>query len=293
MRALVTGSSGFIGRHMIMTLQNLGWSVTTWDIEKGDDAIELFSGYHKLQYDLVVHAAARGPNRTMIDGCDMCMAYNIMLDSMMFNWAVETEQKHVVYLSSCAVYPVEIQDIWHRGPLHEIDWQRPGEEFDSYGLTKSIGEVMAQKAIKAGLPVTVVRPFSGYGETQSTDFPFGAFIDRAIKREDPFFIWGSAQQVRDFVYVGDIVKIIMRLVERQEFSEPVNICTGIGTTMHRLAEMICDTVGYTPRIIVDANAALGAMYRVGDPTMMKCWYPEPMVSLQTGIERAIEWNRTS
>ena len=131
------------------------WDVASCDVAWGRDMMDRCSGSAQdtSVYDLVIHAAAWLPHRVAIDTQPATLVYNQTLDAVLFDWAIRTRQRHVLYLSSCAA---------------------ADDQPDSYGLLKLTGERMAEQARAAGLNVTVVRPYSGYGEDQSEDFPFGA-----------------------------------------------------------------------------------------------------------------------
>jgi nucleoside-diphosphate-sugar epimerase len=290
MRALVTGSAGFVGRHMVKELKSRGWDVIRCDpLDKDSfvlDAHVLFDNYRDV-YDLVVHCAATAPYRTAIDSTPMNLVSDLSLDAAMFEWAVDTRQKHVVYMSSSAAYPVALQREGVRMQLSEeqIDPSRPELGDAAYGLTKLAGERMADAARSEGVKVTVVRPFSGYGEDQGENWPFGAFIGRALRREDPFVIWGNASQVRDWIHIDDVVKAILALVEA-DAEEPVNLCTGEGTSMLKMVTKICSEAGYFPEIKVDVDAPKGVHYRVGSPWRLRQYYT-PEISVEEGILRAL------
>lgn len=286
-KALVTGSAGFIGRHMVAELEAREYRVTPIDVQQARDAIEFFEMRNEI-FDLVVHAAAREPHRAAIDGKPRNFAYNMMLDSAMFTWAMRTEQRHVLYLSSCAVYPLSLQDGEIPLPLDEEDVnpKHCSEPDSSYGWTKLTGERLAVHARKAGVNVTVVRPFSGYGEDQPENWPFGAFIGRAKRREDPFTIWGDGTQVRDWIHVDDIVNGALALVN-EKVPGPVNLSTGIGTSMQELAQLITDTAGYKPQFRTRSDKPNGVAYRVGSSELLKNYY-KPKISLAEGVRRALE-----
>lgn len=295
--ALVTGSSGFVGRHMTAALRDRGWGVLPCDTAnavapgspaaRAHDALHLFRTV-AAQFDLVVHCAALAPHRAAIDGQPMNMAYNLQLDAGMFEWAVRTGQRRVLYLSSSAVYPVLFQDGSEEWRLHETntDGVHGIMPDAAYGWTKLTGEKMAAAAAVAGLAVHVVRPFSGYGEDQGTDWPFGAFVARARSREDPFTVWGPGTQVRDWIHIDDVVAGALAVVDA-DVREPVNLCTGRGTSMTELAEMICRAAGYTPRIVCEPDRPTGVAYRVGDPDRFHAIY-KPRVSLDEGVARAVQ-----
>jgi nucleoside-diphosphate-sugar epimerase len=270
MKALVTGSAGFVGRHMMRGLRDRSWSVRGIDPSGpagGVDALDLFAARRQgfaERYDLVVHCAAQAPHRAGIDGQPAAMVYNQLLDAAMFDWAIRTKQRRVLYFSSCAA----------------LD-----RNLDDYGWTKLTGERMAASARRAGVPVTVVRPYSGYGEDQGEDWPFRAFVERAKRHENPFTIWGDGQQVRDWFHVDDVVNGSLAVVESGT-EEPVDLCTGVGTSMTVLALMVCREVGYEPDFEYRLDKPGGSAYRVGSPFELLRYY-QPQVSLEEGIKRAL------
>lgn len=303
--ALVTGSAGFVGRHMTAELRARGYMVTTCDPAHPEtpdaDALNIFRMGNSRVFDLVVHCAAVSPHRAAIDGVPLNLMRNLLLDASLLDWALRTGQRRVVYLSSSAAYPVGFQDGTSRHRLKESDLDpellladadlRTTETVAgllpdaAYGWTKLTGEKMVSAAQKTGLPIHVVRPFSGYGEDQTANFPFGAFIDRARRREDPFTIWGNGEQVRDWVHIDDVVNGILALVEA-DVREPVNLCTGRGVSMKELAHLVCREVNYTPEIKLKPDAPAGVMYRVGDPGLFHSVY-KPQVTLEEGVRRAL------
>lgn len=327
MRALVTGAAGFLGRHFRAELGRRGWHVDVCDLigslsEQAQrllqspraaefpvafdpsiiirDCLDLFR-QSPTRYDLVVHAAAYEPHRAAIEGAVGHLARNLHLDTAMFCWAEQTEQRRVLYLSSSAAYPVGFQTghVSYRLAEIDADIDRPVDvgllrELGTttmlapdagYGWTKLTGERMAAAANDAGLPVHVVRPFSGYGEDQDERWPFGAFAARARRRDDPFDIWGSGTQVRDWVHVDDVVNAALAVADA-DVREPINICTGVGTSMLELAGLMCAEVGYHPTFATHPDKPTGVAYRVGDPTLLGRYYT-PKVDLAEGVRRAL------
>lgn len=283
----MTGAAGFVGRHTLLALDRRGWETAGLDIADGVDAVDYFR-HAKQRWDLVVHAAASSPHRAAIDGEPQHLARNLQLDAAMFDWAVRTGQGRVLYLSSSAAYPVHIQTEAADGLLAEDDIKlgRALEPDADYGWAKLSGERMAAAARRAGLPVTVVRPFSGYGEDQTENFPFRAIVERARRREDPFTIWGDGQQVRDWIHIDDVVAGMVAVTESGT-EDPVNLCTGIGTSMAELAALACDQVGYQPEFELRTDKPAGVAYRVGDPARFRQYY-SPEISLAEGVARALK-----
>lgn len=310
MRVLITGSAGFLGRHFATRLSADGHEVARLDIAGEQppgvvtDALEFFSPRSRtaLHYDLVLHLAAVTPHRAAIDGRALAVgAGNLALDAAMFEWAARTRPGRVVYFSSSAAYPVGMQagNVPYQLAEEDADITRPvsadllralgdlGPLMPDaiYGWVKLTGEQLARAYADQGGAVTVVRPFSGYGEDQSPNFPFGAFRDRALAHAAPFTIWGSGEQVRDWIHVDDIVGATLAAVEHS-VDEPLNLCTGVGTSMRDLAELFTAAAGYRPAYEFVADAPAGVAYRVGDPTRLHEVYV-PKVSLEEGVKRAL------
>lgn len=285
LKVLITGSAGFVGRHLRTDLRD--HDVYPVDLVDQLDAAHFFNTRVE-HFDLVLHCAAFVNGRAGIDGSPAYLhAYNTALDAAMFAWALRNAPGRVVYFSSSAAYPVWDQYGDECEPLYEdlIDITEPNVPETSYGMSKLHGEQMAADVREAGVPVTVVRPFSGYGADQSLHYPFPSLVRRALDREDPFEIWGSGQQVRDWLHIDDLVGATLAAAAA-DIDGPVNLCTGRGTSFDELADMVTKMAGYSPEIRHREDKAGGVDYRVGDPTLMRKFY-EPQVSLEEGIARAL------
>lgn len=296
-----TGPAGitqFPTTSRLHVVQDMRDYVRRWGIDESWPSVDW-----STTFDLVVHCAYRVGGRASIDATNDHFTRNVELDAALFAWAIRTKQPHVLYFSSSAIYPTQYQTedyvtSTQTPHLHEDDQTpRDGREPDcdaDYGWAKYVGELLAQNAIENGVNVTIVRPFSGYGSDQSTDYPFPAFVRRALDRADPFTVWGNARQVRDWIHVDDVVRGSLAVVEcdRQEpltalgRTRPVNVCSGDGTALGDLALLICERAGYAPELTVDATAPMGVFHRVGDPTLFHEIYV-PHVTLDEGIERAL------
>lgn len=298
MRALITGAAGFVGSHMAVELTNRGWEVIGVDIQRGPcvggilvpmDAREIFSGRQMRHehFDLIVHCAYHVGGRAMIDGEPRLLALNLDLDAQLFDWAVRTQQGSVLYYSSSAAYPIELQrdHYWYRLAENMIDLSFARQPDARYGWAKLTGEQLAQAAAQTGLHVHVVRPFSGYGGDQSLNYPFPAILKRVMGGD--LSVWGPEGQCRDWIHIDDVVAGSLAVVE-QDITSPVNLCSGIGVEMGELAMRMAALGGLTvrerPRYLVDQPT--GVMMRIGDPTNMRKIF-QPTVDLEEGIRRAL------
>ncbi len=288
MNAMVTGSSGFLGRHFTKHLNEQGWLVSPVDNDADSlypqDARDVFRRWSG-PWDLLIHCAAVVNGRQTIENSPADQFVDFELDAAMFRWAIENGVKKVVYFSSSAAYPISMQ----KGPgvLQEsdIDLKQPALPDALYGWTKLTGEMLARDARRAGLDVLVVRPFSGYGSDQDDCYPFPAIMKRALQRDDPFVVWGSGMQVRDFVHVDDIVGAVMAFLDAG-IEGPVNIGTGVPTSMSELARMASEQCWFTPKITPLTNEPEGVLHRVADTRVMGKFY-QPRVTLEEGVAEAL------
>lgn len=284
MKILITGNAGFVGREFMKQLD--GHDITGIDIVNGIDAREFFAK-DDTKFDLVIHLAAIVGGRATIEGNPLKVATDLAIDSDMFQWALRTRPDRTVYYSSSAAYPTAYQTNTMKYSLNEshIDLDSVMSPDLTYGWAKLTGETLAKYASNEGLRVHVFRPFSGYGEDQDLDYPFPSFIARGKRKDNPFEIWGTGEQVRDFIHIEDVVSATLEAVN-QDIQGPVNLGCGRATSFNELAKLVSTEVGYTPEIKHILGAPEGVSYRVCDPSKLLTFYT-PKISLEEGIRRAI------
>lgn len=287
-QALLLGSAGFVGRHTFPALVQRGYDVTEIDIKDSMDARKYLAVSRK-QFDLIIHAAAIVGGRETIDGQPIKVAADFALDSDVIQFAARTRPGRVVLLSSSAAYPVQLQKrggITTRLLESDIDLDNIKHPDAIYGLSKIVLEAQAVKLRDLGVAVTVVRPFSGYGADQDTCYPFRAFLERARAHQSPFVIWGDGTQTRDFLHIDDFVEQMLILAETG-VDGPVNLCTGVGTSFNELARLMCEAVGYSPRLRHLMEKPVGVHHRVGNPGIVNGIHPAT-ITLDEGIAMALK-----
>ncbi len=303
-RALVTGASGFLGRHLAQTLQARYDVVDRIDIRAPDDGCsgevhvadlrDILPGLDR--YDAVFHLAASVGGRAGIERGPLGVAGNLATDLAFFEFAARTRPAHAAYLSSSAVYPVEAasQSAPDDGdPRHEESSVQPlaanfGRPDGTYGWVKLTGEHLAQVVRdRFDVPIVCYRPFTVYGPHQGHDYPVTAIAARALSKEDPLMLWGSGRQVRDFIYIDDAVAAIAATY--QQVSAPrLNVCTGIGTEFMSIARIAADMVGYQPSLFGDPSKPTGVERRVGSPLRLNTWF-RAKTTLRDGVGSVLEW----
>lgn len=245
------------------------------------------------RFNDVYHFAAIVGGRSKIDGDPMAVALDLAIDAELFYWAVQHKPDRILYPSSSAAYPISLQTSETAVALKETDIQfggTLGQPDMTYGWSKLTGEYLAQIAAKHyGLKVACVRPFSGYGEDQDLSYPIPAIAARAARKEDPFEVWGSGYQGRDFVHIDDCIDCILLAIEHIHDGSAINIGFGKLTTFREIIDLFCEFAGYKPTIKPLLDKPVGVHSRYADMTYVMNrfgWYPK--ISLREGMKRVYD-----
>ena len=282
-KGLVTGGLGFVGGYFMERLIKDKWDVTMVDIKDGADCRDFFKE-NDTQFDLVVHLAAIVGGRESIEGRPLAVADNFSIDSEFFQWCLKTKPKKVVYFSSSAAYPVSLQRDERHVKLKETMscWEHMSMPDMTYGASKLIGEYLASFVDN----VYIFRPFSGYGTNQDLTYPFPMYVKRAMDKANPFEVWGTGTQTRDFIHIRDIIEAVFVALEAPPLG-PVNLGLGRSTSFIELATLCQDAVGYSGAIKTRPDKPVGCMHRVSDNSLLLSFY-EPKITLEEGIEMAVK-----
>ena len=248
MKYAVTGGAGFIGSHLTKNLVERGNEVIVIDnlntgkkqnIEKISKKIDFFEvdirDFSAIEdilknIDGIFHEAALASVQDSFRIPDEFFDVNVNGTENIFKIAKKLGIK-VVYASSSSVYgnPISI-------PIKENDDKNP---FNPYAKTKLEDDKLAEKYAKNGLKVIGLRYFNVFGPRQSKEYAgvIKLFLER-IQQGLPPLINGDGLQVRDFVYVDDVVNANMLAMESNVNGEFFNIGTNSVVSVLDLATMI-------------------------------------------------------
>jgi UDP-glucose 4-epimerase len=277
---LVTGGCGFIGSHLCDALLAAGHMVTVLDDLSTGRLENLPLGCRIVIGDVRDPAAVR----TAMTGADGCfhLAAIASVDKANRDWigthtanltgtvtVLDVARRGaaggpvpVVYASSAAVYgnPNIL-------PLPE---DAPLQPTSAYGADKLGSELHARVASSVhGVPTLGLRFFNVYGPRQDPASPYSGvisiFADR-LARGLPITIHGDGQQVRDFVYVADVVRHLVAGMSRASVAgEVLNVCTGRPTTIRELAHTTAHLFGGHARLLPGPARAGDIRVSVGNP----------------------------
>lgn len=247
--------------------------------------------FHK--FSDVYHYAAIVGGRAKIEGDPMMVALDLSIDAEFFYWICLHKPDRVLYPSSSAAYPISLQTNKDAIALREpdIDFKKNlGTPDMTYGWSKLTGEFLAQiAAAHYGVSVVCIRPFSGYGEDQDLSYPVPAIAARAAKKENPFEVWGSGKQGRDFVHIDDILDFIQILMDNVSDGSAYNIGSGKLTSFLDLIKVFTKFAGYNPDIKPLLDKPVGVHSRYSDMSYVKekfNWMPK--ISLEEGMKRVYD-----
>ena len=298
MKYAVTGGAGFIGSHLVKKLVERGNEVIVIDnlntgkkqnIEKISKKIDFFEvdirDFSAIEdilknIDGVFHEAALASVQDSFRIPDEFFDVNVNGTENIFKIAKKLGIK-VVYASSSSVYgnPISI-------PIKENDDKNP---FNPYAKTKLEDDKLAEKYAKNGLKVIGLRYFNVFGPRQSKEYAgvIKLFLER-IQQSLPPLINGDGLQVRDFVYVDDVVNANILSMESDIDSEFFNIGTNSVISVLDLANIIIKFSGLKLKPIHQSDVPGDVKATQADITkakMMLKW--KPTTSLKDWLKSAV------
>jgi nucleoside-diphosphate-sugar epimerase len=143
-----------------------------------------------------------------------------------------------------------------------------------------------------GLETSAVRTFTAYGPRENETQAIIALIAKAFVEMDPYVIWGTGAQDRNFTYVQDIVDALILASEKIENGSPINAGRDDRLTLNDAAEIVFDIIKWRPRKLHhDLSKPQGVASRAADLTRARSIFKwKPKVSYSEGFRKTIEWH---
>jgi GDP-L-fucose synthase len=254
MKILVTGASGFVGRHLIPTLEDLGHDVYDLDSSNFTDIWVL------KDIDYIIHLAVK----TAAGGyCQNHPGEQFLINSsintdMLFAWKNQyPNAKMITFGSSCGYDKnvIKTEDNYMKG--------EPEPGYEVYGNVKR-NLLVGLKAMKQeyGMNYSYLIPSVFYGpeyDLHDKHFIFDLIrkIVNAKNGGDKVVLWGTGDQTRELIFVKDAIDIIIKSMNWDR--EIINLSSGQEHSIKEYAQTICDIVGYDFNLIEwDTTAFVGS-----------------------------------
>ena len=322
---LVTGGASFIGSNLVDSLLKKGAIIKVADdfssgklsnleypLEKVKDSVWksmnlsvwrgnlkdiLFTKSMVKNVDVVFHLAALHGGRGYIDTHPAECCTNMILDQLVFEEAAKADVDRICFASSACVYPSYLQaETGSSYLLKEEDADPFGRDKAFADLEYGWAKLMGEMALKAyhkqyGMKTSSVRIFTTYGPRENETHAIIALIAKAFIKMDPYVIWGTGEQDRNFTYVQDIVDAMILAAEKIEDGTPVNAGRDDRITINEVAKRIFDIVGWRPKEIRhDLSKPQGVASRAADLSRaQKVLGWRPRFSVLEGFKKTIEW----
>lgn len=268
MNICITGSTGFLGTHLMTHLETLGYSpygVThkAYDLRNPGHIKSLFK--HTGHIDILFHLAAHvGGIQYNIDHPGKLFYDNVMMSTQLIHQAVLNGVGKFVMIGSVCSYPA-----FNPVPTSEhCLWNGyPEESNGAYGIAKLVAleQLKAyhhQYSMNFAYPVlsNLYGPGDNFGDNAHV---IPALIKKFVEGPDKITIWGDGVPTRDFLYVEDAVRALARFIE-VNYCEPVNIAGGVEISIRQLVELLKTITGYTGKIEYDQTRPNGQLRRSYD-----------------------------
>lgn len=255
---LFTGGAGFIASHTIPLLLDRGYHLRIMDnMTRGDrDRIAELVATGRVELverDVrsggavraamrgcthVIHFATVSINKSVADPHES-VDINMVGNHNVFAAAADEGVRRLVFASSASVYGEP-----RRLPMHEDDELAP---LTPYCIGKRAGEDLLRFYQREhGLSWIALRFFNVYGPGQRIEAYYTSVINhfvQRLRRGEPPVIDGRGEQSMDFVHVSDLARAVVAALEAERGNMPINIGTGVDTSIATLASILIDAVG--------------------------------------------------
>lgn len=297
---VVTGATGFLGRHLMPVLTARYGSDDVVGLNSSDydllDPVQVRALFAECRPRVLVHLAAYsggiGINRTK--PADFYYR-NIVLQALVFEEAAKSGVERLVYPMGGCSYPADATS-----PIGEDQmWKGyPQDESAGYSAAKKMG-IVASRSYRTqyGMKTSVVIPGNMYGEydnfREGESHVVPAFVRRyyeaKLKGAERIVMWGTGNPQRDFVYAGDVAATFPYFIEEYDSVEPVNISTGTTVDIRELAGTLKTEMGYEGAIDWDTDKPDGQMIKIFDVTRLNSLGLSCSTSLAEGLRKTIAW----
>jgi len=219
------------------------------------------------------------------------------MNALMLEAAYAAGVRKVLFISTNTVYPVVDY------PVKESDVTN--EFFEKYFIVawmKRFSEIMSEMyatKIKKPMQTVIVRPANIYGPLDDfeweTSHVLPALIRRVVERHNPINVWGDGNDIKDFIYIDDLVEGLLLTMEKLDHFDAVNIASGEQYVLRDLLDLLIRIDGFdNAKVIYDTTKPTMIPKRLIDPSKAKQLLGfEAKTNIEDGLKRTLDWYRST
>lgn len=310
-KVTVIGGGGFIGSHLTEYLVFLGSEVTvvSRNLDKAKDNLKSVESQVHLRRSALSNLEEA---RQAIKGSEIVFNLaavvggigfnNVHPGSLFFSNAslglnvleasrLENIDRFLCTSSTCVYSRENSEDALEE--FGHLD--SPDPTVLGYGWAKRFLEIQAMMYHKEyGMKIGIVRPSNSYGPRadfgEESSHVIPALIQRIVGKKGTVSIWGNGGQTRSFIFVSDVARAMVALLEKYPVADPVNVGTDEEITIASLARKIAEISGSVVSFSFDNTKPEGQLKKYPNISKFKrtiAWSPQ--VNLTEGLTRTIQW----
>jgi nucleoside-diphosphate-sugar epimerase len=301
---LVAGGTGLVGVNLVKKAYSMGANVTGTFFSREPHALrEVYTRCDFTKFDeclaatkekdyVILCAAQSFGAKVMKENPSALILPNLNISIGLLEACRRNGVERVVVISSSTVY----QEAYH--PIGEDELDLNALPYSLYegvgGLNRYVEQAARFYARNYNMKIGIVRaanifgPFDKFDTEKSNVLP--GLIMRAVRKEDPFIVWGNGHVVRDFIYVDDFIEAVLQILESYCIGDPVNIGSGEGITVREAVRTILEVCDHPVVPLFDSGKPSAIPYRVLNTNKFRSLFGEgKSTSFKEGIERTVEW----
>ncbi len=276
---LLLGGAGFIGSALARRLEQkkiTAHILGRHDTERLENVLPQCSTVIHLASATTPGSSASRPNLELA---------NLALTLRLLELMQTQPETHLIFISSGGT-------VYGNPNCLPVTEDAPLAPLSNHGAGKVSQEAFCQAFRAQGHAVTILRPSNAYGPGQTMRHGFGLVrtMLECIRAGIPLEIWGDGENIRDFIYIDDVVEACMRLIDLPQNSGTYNLGSGIGYSINHVQQIVEQVSGiqlktaHYPARGIDVRAVVLDISRLETQLSWK-----PQINLEGGVRRTLEW----
>lgn len=310
---LITGGTGFIGTNLIKRMLSMGANVRATIHRKPaviqDDRIDymlcnlLYMEDCKkavADMDYVFMCAANTSGAAVIASTPLVhVTPNIVMNAQIMEAAYLAKVKKFIFISSNAAYPPTADRYVSEDEMFDAD---PYDIYFGVAWMKRYTEILCRmysEKLNPKMTSIVIRPSNIYGPYDdfepATSHVMAATIRKIIERHNPIKVWGTGNDIRDLIYIDDLIDALILAAEKIHGYDPINIGLGKGYSIKQILTMLME-IEKCPELVIEYDFSKPSMIPIRLIDISKAEQKlgfRPKISIVEGIIKTIEWYKAN